>query len=120
TALSSGPGGQYANKANTKVILEWKLRESKLFSEKEMDRLEKKLTSYLTKEGVLQLNCEETRRQHRNKAKVTQRSIGQINVGIKKKKKRKRPKPGRKFHKKRLEQKRLNAEKKERRKNPLQ
>lgn len=118
--LSGGPGGQHTNKASTKVVLEWDLAQTALFSEKEIQRLREKLSSHLTKENVLQLACEETRSQHRNKAIVTDRFLHLTKTGLKKPKKRKKPKPGKKFHEKRLKEKKKQSEKKEGRKDPLQ
>lgn len=117
--LSSGPGGQHANKASTKVVLEWDLNGTSQFSEEETDRLQEKLSSYLSKENVLQLACEETRSQHKNKAIVTDRFLHLVKTGLKKQKKRKKPKPGKKFHKNRLQEKKHQSEKKEKRKDPL-
>lgn len=117
--LSGGPGGQHANKASTKVILEWKLDETQQFSEKEIRRLQHKLKSHLTKANILQLHCDETRSQHRNKAIVTKRFFHLVKTGLEKPKSRKRPKPGKKYHQKRLEDKKRRKEKKKWRQDPL-
>lgn len=117
--LSGGPGGQHANKANTKVILEWNLAETKAFKKEEIQRLRKNLKSYLSQQGVVQLSSGETRSQFQNKTMVTERFLKLLKSALKPRKKRKRPKPGKKFHEKRLEQKRRRAEKKGNRKNPL-
>lgn len=114
--MSGGPGGQHANRASTKVVLEWALNETSVLSEAECKRLQEKLASYITKNEVLQLSCEETRSQHKNKAIVTARLLHLIKTGLQRPKKRKDPKPGKKFHKKRLNQKKHQAEKKENRK----
>lgn len=117
--LSGGPGGQHANKANTKIILEWDLEKTTLFSASTINQLKERLHSYLTKENVLQLTCAETRSQHTNKKIVTERLLHLIQTNLTPPKKRKKPKPGKKFHKKRLKEKKRQAEKKENRKNPL-
>jgi len=118
--LSGGPGGQHANKANTKIILEWDLGETALFSTSIINRLEERLGSYLTKENVLQLACAETRSQHTNKKIVTERFLHLVQTNLTPPKKRKKPKPGKKFHEKRLKEKKRQAEKKANRRNPLQ
>ncbi len=118
-ALSSGPGGQHANKASTKVMLEWDLEATAQFSETEINRLRQKLGNYLTKKGIVQLSCEETRSQHRNKDIVTRRFLHLVKTGLRQPKKRKKTKPGKKFHQKRLEEKKRQAEKKKNRKDPL-
>lgn len=117
--LSSGPGGQHANKTSTKVILEWEMESTKAFSEKLVQRLKRRLKTYITKDGVMQLSCDETRSQHRNKKIVYKRFLHLISTNLKPIRKRKRTRPGKKFHRKRLEDKKQNAEKKARRKDPL-
>ncbi len=117
--LSGGPGGQHANKANTKVVLEWNLEKTAIFSEKEKKRLRKNLRSQLSKEGIIQLSCEDTRSQYRNKIIAISRFTRLIKKGLHVPKTRKKPKPGKKFHEKRLREKHRNAEKKEHRKDPL-
>ncbi|HLS29284.1 MAG TPA: peptide chain release factor-like protein [Flavobacteriaceae bacterium] len=117
--LSGGPGGQHANKANTKVILEWDLKQTSVFDEDQIERLKKKLQSYLTKDNVFQMSSNESRSQHRNKDMVTQRFLNQLKTALKKRKKRKKPKPGKKYHEKRLQEKKRTAEKKANRKDPL-
>lgn len=117
--LSGGPGGQHANKANTKVVLEWNLEKTTVFSEKEIMRLQKNLKNRLTKEGIVQMTSEETRSQYRNKIIVTSRFVQVVKRGLRIPKTRKKPKPGKKFHERRLTEKRHKAEKKDRRRNPL-
>lgn len=118
--LSGGPGGQHANKVNTKILLEWNLEKTALFTEKEKFRLRKTLTSRLTKEGVLQLTCGDTRSQYRNKRIAISRFLRVIKKGLYVPKSRKKSKPGKKFHERRLREKQRNTEKKQRRKNPLE
>lgn len=115
---SSGPGGQNVNKVNTKVILEWDLEKSAQFSEDQKNRLRIKLENKLNKDGVFQLYSDATRSQLKNKEIVNKKFIELIKQALQKPKKRKQPKPGKKFHKKRLEQKNRQAEKKKNRQKP--
>lgn len=117
--LSGGPGGQHANKTSTKVVIAWKLEETAIFSEEEKERLRKKLKNRLTKENVLQLSSDHTRSQHKNKELVAQRFFKLIEQGLQTQKKRKPTKPSRKAKLKRLNNKRIQGEKKANRKNPL-
>lgn len=119
TALSSGPGGQHANKAHTKVILEWNLEETSVFDENQIKLLKKRLQTYLTKKNIFIMSSEDTRSQHRNKTIVTQRFIDRIKEALILPKKRKPTKPGKKYHEKRLQEKKRIAEKKANRQNPL-
>lgn len=117
--LSSGPGGQHANKANTKVVLRWDLGKSRVFSDIEKEQLRRKLKKRLTKDEVLQLSSDYSRSQYKNKSVVTKRFLKIIKEGLKISKKRKKTKPSRSQKLKRLETKKRQAEKKIHRKNPL-
>ena len=71
-------------------------------------------TSY----GVVVLACDESRSQFRNKAIVTQRFINLIEEGLKEQKKRRPTRIPRSAKRKRLNNKRINSEKKTNRKPP--
>ena len=64
---SSGAGGQHVNKVSSKIELTFDLKESLGLSSFEKELLEKKLASKLTNEGVLILQCDALRSQHKNK-----------------------------------------------------
>src|SRR5699024_1082985 len=98
---------------------EWDTHQTTLFSEVEVQRLKNKLKSHITKSGIVQMSCEETRSQHKNKAMVIDRFLRLLEAGLQKPKERRKPKPGKKFHQKRLEEKKRRAEKKKNRKGPL-
>ncbi|OYX23659.1 MAG: aminoacyl-tRNA hydrolase, partial [Flavobacteriales bacterium 32-35-8] len=70
---SSGAGGQHVNKVSSKIELVFNLLESSVFNEEQKERLQNKLQSRLTKEGVLMLQCDESRSQHKNKELVIKR-----------------------------------------------
>lgn len=116
--LSSGPGGQHANKTSTKVELSWDVRATTVFSEEKITLLLKNLESRLTKNHILQLNSDETRSQHQNKNIVSEKFLELIEQSLKVPKKRKKTKPTKMSKLKRLNNKKKNAEKKARRKNP--
>ncbi|KAG1647940.1 Fe(3+) ions import ATP-binding protein FbpC [Nymphon striatum] len=65
---SSGAGGQHVNKVSTKIELVFDLEASAALSDLEKERIASKLSSRLTKENVLLLQCDESRSQHKNKA----------------------------------------------------
>ena len=79
---SSGAGGQNVNKVSSKVVLTFDLRNSKALSEEEKVLLETKLSSRLTSEQILILNCDEDRSQFRNKEIVTKRFLDIITAGL--------------------------------------
>jgi len=116
---SSGAGGQHVNKTSSKVELYFNLEASDGLSEEEKTRLLKKLISRLTKENLLILHSEETRSQHKNKELVIAKFFELIRENIKKPKPRKKTKPSKAAKLRRLKAKKINAEKKARRNDPL-
>jgi ribosome-associated protein len=79
---SSGAGGQNVNKVSSKVVLSFDLKNSQALSEEEKMRLKTKLSSRLTSDFVLILNCDEDRSQLKNKAIVTKRFLDIITAGL--------------------------------------
>ena len=71
----------------------------------EKELLLKNLQPKLTKEGVLLLNCDESRSQHKNKEIVIKRFLEIIYNGLKIPKKRKATKPSKSSIQKRLDKK---------------
>lgn len=115
---SSGAGGQNVNKVSSKVELFFDLQNSVELSSKEKEILLKNLHPKLTKEGVLLLNCDESRSQHKNKGIVIQRFLQIIINGLKVPKKRKATKPSKSSIQKRLDKKKKTAFKKAFRRKP--
>ncbi|TAI47668.1 alternative ribosome rescue aminoacyl-tRNA hydrolase ArfB [Flagellimonas allohymeniacidonis] len=109
---SSGPGGQHANKVASKVELTFNVSQSQGFSNSEKERLYLKLRPRLNLEGVLKLQCEESRSQHKNKQLVTQRFFEMIKKALEVRKKRKPTKPSKSSVEKRLKSKKMQSEKK--------
>lgn len=72
---SSGAGGQNVNKVSSKVVLTFDLKNSQALTEEEKLLVETKLSSRLTTDFVLILNCDEDRSQFRNKEMVTKRFL---------------------------------------------
>lgn len=79
---SSGAGGQNVNKVSSKVVLTFDLKNSQSLTEEEKALLETKLSSRLTSEQILILNCDEDRSQFKNKAIVTKRFLDIITSGL--------------------------------------
>lgn len=116
---SSGAGGQNVNKVSSKVELHFMLSESNALSEEEKERAMKKLSSRLTNLGELILQCDESRSQHKNKEIVTERFLELIKTSLVKPRLRKKTKTPKAAKLKRLKEKKMNAEKKASRKDPL-
>jgi ribosome-associated protein len=115
---SSGSGGQHVNKVSSKVELTFNLSESLLFDDDQKERLLRKLQHRLTKEGVLILQCGESRSQHKNKEIIIKRFLVLIKDALKVPKKRIRTKIPKSVIRKRLKNKRNRSEKKANRKKP--
>ncbi|KGO78922.1 peptide chain release factor 1 [Flavobacterium beibuense F44-8] len=113
---SSGAGGQNVNKVSSKVILGFDLNNSQAFTEEEKELLNEKLSSRLNTKGTLILQCDEDRSQIRNKQLVTKRFIELIETALQQDKPRIATKIPKAVIKKRLENKRRQAEKKQSRK----
>jgi len=115
---SSGSGGQHVNKVSSKVELTFNLKESLMLNAPQKTRILSKLQRRLTKEGVLVLQCGESRSQHKNKALVIKRFLSLIKDALKVPKKRKPTRVPKSVIKKRLKSKRKQSEKKVNRQKP--
>jgi ribosome-associated protein len=115
---SSGAGGQNVNKVSSKVVLSFDLKNSQALSDEEKMRLETKLSSRLTSDLVLILNCDEDRSQLKNKAIVTKRFLDIINAGLVIPKIRKATKIPKSVIRKRIKDKKNLAEIKKSRRKP--
>ena len=115
---SSGAGGQHVNKVASKVELSFNLSESLVFSERQQTRLFNKLQHRLTKEGILILQCSDSRSQHKNKDLVIKRFFELITNSLIIPRKRIPTKIPKAVIRKRLKNKRNNSEKKTNRKKP--
>lgn len=115
---SSGSGGQHVNKVSSKVELVFNLVESLVFSELQKERIQNKLQHRLTKAGVLILQCDESRSQHKNKELVIKRFLELIRLGLVVPKKRIPTKVPKAVIRKRLKNKRNLSDKKAKRKKP--
>lgn len=112
---SSGAGGQNVNKVSTKVILNWNSLVTSGLTENEIVRIQEKLANRINKEGVLILECDETRSQLKNKELVTKRFFYLLENALIVVKKRIATKIPKSVIRKRLNDKKINSEKKQNR-----
>ncbi len=115
---SSGSGGQHVNKVSSKVVLNFNLADSQVFSEEQKELLLVNLKNRLTASDLLILQCDDSRSQHKNKEIVIKRFLEIINEGLKVAKKRKPTKVPKAVKLKRLSKKRQQSDKKANRKPP--
>lgn len=79
---SSGAGGQNVNKVSSKVVLSFDVAHSNALSLEEKALLESKLSTRLTTDKILILNCDEDRSQLRNKEIVTKRFLDLVTKSL--------------------------------------
>lgn len=115
---SSGAGGQHVNKTASKVELTFDLPNSNALNEEQKSVLKSKLKSRLSKDNVLIMQCGESRSQHKNKSIIIKRFLELLNFNLIEEKERIPTKIPKAVIKKRLTNKRKNAEKKANRKPP--
>jgi ribosome-associated protein len=115
---SSGPGGQHVNKTASKIELTFDIVTSGALSEFEKKRLANKLGTRISQEGIIRLECSESRSQHRNKAIAIERLITLLKQNLRISKPRKKTKPSKNAIERRLKGKKERALKKINRKPP--
>lgn len=115
---SSGAGGQNVNKVSSKVLLSFDLKNSLGLSEEEKVLLEKNLSSRLTSDSILILNCDEDRSQLKNKEIVTKRFLELMRRALVVPKIRKATKVPKSVIKKRIKDKKNLSDLKQSRKKP--
>ncbi|WGD36052.1 alternative ribosome rescue aminoacyl-tRNA hydrolase ArfB [Olleya sp. YS] len=115
---SSGSGGQHVNKVATKIELSFSVAESLVLTQDQKQLIQEKLSSRLTKDQVLILQCGESRSQLKNKGIAIQRALSILENALKVEAIRKPTKIPRAVIKKRLKSKKMNAERKANRKKP--
>jgi ribosome-associated protein len=115
---SSGAGGQNVNNVSSKVVLSFDVKNSNAFSNEEKNLLEINLSSRLTNDQILILNCDEDRSQLKNKEIVIKRFLAILEQGLYIPKIRKATKIPKSVIRKRLKDKKNLSETKKNRKKP--
>jgi ribosome-associated protein len=109
---SSGPGGQHAQKSDTRVEASFEVEASSALSETQKRRV-------LAKAGpVLRAVAQDERSQWRNRELATERLVASLREALKVERRRRRTTPSKAAVERRLEQKRRRAEKKRLRRPP--
>jgi ribosome-associated protein len=115
---SSGAGGQNVNKVSSKVVLTFDLNASQALSDEQKLLLQTNLSTRLTLENILILNCDEDRSQLKNKEMVVKRFLELIKKGLFIPKVRKATKIPKSVIKKRIKDKKNISEIKQSRRKP--
>jgi len=112
---SSGPGGQHADRTETRVELVFDLARSPSLSEEQRERALRAMASYLDQGGIMHLVSESTRSQLRNRQEVMERFRTLLREALRVPKKRYPTRARKAAREKRLEEKRRRSEIKRRR-----
>ena len=115
---SSGAGGQNVNKVSSKVVLTFDLKNSQVLTDEEKSLIENKLSSRLTTDALLILNCDEDRSQIRNKEIVIKRFLTLIKDALFVPKERKPSRIPKSVIRKRIKDKKSISEVKKNRRKP--
>lgn len=115
---SGGPGGQHVNKTETRVTLRFDVANSPSLPESIRNKLLRRLESRLTKSGELLMSADDHRERQKNISEVRRRFREVVMAALVERKKRKktRPRPG--AQRRRLSDKKKQADKKAMRKAP--
>lgn len=116
---SSGAGGQHVNKVSSKIELSFRVDDSKGLSQEEKLLLNQKLSSRITKEGKLIVQCGDSRSQHKNKDLAIKRLLDLVKTNLHIPKTRRPTRIPKAVIKKRLENKKKQSFKKANRRKPL-
>ena len=114
-STSSGPGGQHANKASTRVTLLFDVANSPSLTDNNRQILLKRLASYMDKDGVLQIHVQESRSQHKNREIANNRLRHLLATALIRRKKRRTTRPSKEAVRKRLEAKKKRSQRKKER-----
>jgi ribosome-associated protein len=113
---SSGPGGQNVNKVSTRVELRFDIKGSVLLTEEEKETILATLANKINARGELIIVAQKDRSQVKNREKTIEKFYILLIKALTPPKERKPTKPPRAAKEKRLEEKQIQSEKKERRK----
>lgn len=117
---SPGPGGQHVNKAATAVQLRFDVNSSPSLPDPVRARLRLLAGKRLTGDGVLVIHASRYRSLERNRQDARQRLVELVRRAARPPRPRKRTKPSKGAVERRLQQKRVNAERKKLRRPPTQ
>lgn len=118
TSRSSGAGGQHVNKTETKVEALFDVKSSDGLTEEEKEIILVKVINRINDEGILSVTSQKSRSQLDNKENAIEKLQAILLKALTPVTKRIKTKPSKSSIEERLEEKKLQAEKKEGRKKP--
>jgi ribosome-associated protein len=114
---SGGPGGQHANRSNTRAILSFDVMASSVFDDQTRTRIVERLGPR-AEDGLVRISVDETRSQWRNRSIARRRLADLLDEALRPRGTRKRTRPTRASRERRLRAKKRRSEKKRLRKPP--
>lgn len=115
---AGGPGGQHVNKVNTRVTLRFDVENSPSLEEYQRRRIRDRLSTRISREGVLQVVCGRHRSQGANREEAVSRFAGLLAAALKPRKRRAVSRVPAGEKRRRLQEKRRRGEIKRRRGRP--
>lgn len=106
---SSGPGGQNVNKVSTCVTLTFDVAQSPSLSEWQRARILDKLSTRITKDGLLRVTAQDTRSQTANKDLALERFTALLREAVKRTPIRRKTRPTLASKQRRIASKKLRA-----------
>ncbi|MFC1738037.1 alternative ribosome rescue aminoacyl-tRNA hydrolase ArfB [Planctomycetota bacterium] len=107
---SAGPGGQNVNKLSTRVTALFDVAASENLSDYQKKRILKKLKTWATKDGIIQVASQKYRTQKANRRAALERLTELLTDALKKRKPRRKTKPPKYAKEKRLAEKKRRGE----------
>jgi ribosome-associated protein len=104
---SGGPGGQNVNKVSSRVTLRFDLDRTTALNPEQRERIRKRLSSRISKEGVLQISSQRTRSQELNREDAVARFVELLRAALREEKRRVKTKATRSSREERLKEKRI-------------
>ena len=117
---SGGPGGQHANRSETRVELLFDVGRSPSLTDTQRKRILAELSRLIDKESMLHLTSDESRSQHQNREATIARFRVLLQSALRPRKKRHPTRPSRASKARRMEAKRRQSAKKRDRRRPGQ
>jgi ribosome-associated protein len=104
---SGGPGGQNVNKVSSRITLRFDVENSAALNPEQRRRIRAKLSSRISKEGVLQISSQRTRSQDLNRDDVVIRFVELLREALHEEKPRVKTKATRGSQEERLREKKM-------------